>query len=88
MTQDEQTYSRWYLDYGQCYLDPMGTKEYLRFSTCRVCRGNKDYICVECGELDVQNCVDNMCDKRNDNGDIYILFNEISKGSSRVCEKT
>lgn len=88
MNQDEQTYSRWYLDYGECSLDPMGTKEYLRFSTCRVCRGNKDYICVECGEIDVQSCMDNLHNSSIDDGNIYILFNEIPKGDSGICKTT
>ena len=86
MTQDEQTYSRWYLDYGQHSLDPMGTKEWVR--TCRVCRGNKDYICVECGEIDVQSCMDNLHSNSIDDGNIYVLLNQLPKGDSGICKTT
>ena len=85
----EETYSRWYLDYHEFYLFPAGTKEWVR--KCRVCRGNKDYICAECaecGEIDVQSYMDNLHNNSINNGDYHILSNEPPRGNDGICKTT
>lgn len=73
------------------YYDPYRNYGYSMeeaFFSCNLCHDNKNINCLECGEIDVQSCMDNLHNNSIDDGNIYILFNEIPKGDSRICKTT